>query len=136
MRLSRWTIPVAAALLASAATVSVGGLLSASAGHSEEAGRAAERPALLAQHHTAAGIGCDGCHGGRGNPPGPRHPVDTPRCLGCHGSYPAIATATQRLTPNPHASHKGDLPCASCHRAHQPSVDYCSSCHSWGFRVP
>ncbi len=87
---------------------------------------------LLAARHKAAGLACAGCHGEAT----PHAPGATAVCLNCHGSYAAIAAKTATSDPNPHASHKGELPCESCHHAHKPSVDYCAQCHDWGFKVP
>jgi hypothetical protein len=87
---------------------------------------------LLGDRHKAAGIACAGCH--KETPP--HVPVPTAVCMTCHGTYAAIAAKTANDTPNPHASHKGDLPCESCHHSHKASVDYCAQCHDWGFKVP
>lgn len=63
--------------------------------------------------------------------------VDRDTCLRCHGSDEAIAARTQQLIGpdgfalgrNPHDSHWGPLECATCHRMHQASQDFCANCH-------
>ena len=104
-------------------------------------GPAAVPPAvlpLLAEIHSSSGITCLACHGDGIPAAGVAVAPDasTAMCLGCHGSFTAVAARTAATLPNPHASHLGDLACSSCHRAHQPSVDYCGQCHSFGFQVP
>ena len=93
---------------------------------------AAKQTGALYQLHVSAGLNCASCH--KETPPAT--PVGMATCLSCHGSYKALAKKTINVTPNPHGSHQGDLPCASCHHIHKPSVDYCSQCHQWGFKVP
>ncbi len=87
----------------------------------------------LFQVHIGAGLNCASCH--KESPPAT--PVATSQCLSCHVSYEALAQQSGNLgEANPHASHQGELPCESCHRIHQPSVDFCAQCHQWGFKVP
>ncbi|MFG5381754.1 cytochrome c3 family protein [Yoonia sp. R2-816] len=86
----------------------------------------------LATTHAYAGLSCMACH--VENPPA--QPVATETCTVCHGLGQSLAETTAEIEPNPHASHKGDLPCASCHRMHGASVDACAGCHSWGYTVP
>jgi fumarate reductase flavoprotein subunit len=86
----------------------------------------------LAEKHKAAGIECAGCH--KESPP--KAQVETPSCAACHGDYVALAAKTEKKHPNPHASHQGEMPCESCHHSHARSVDYCSQCHDFGFKVP
>jgi hypothetical protein len=83
--------------------------------------------------HATAGLNCASCH--KESPP--TTPVATATCLSCHGGYADLAKKTDDRGPaNPHASHQGELPCDSCHHAHQASVDFCAQCHQWGFKVP
>jgi hypothetical protein len=93
---------------------------------------AATQTGALYQLHVGAGLNCASCH--KETPPAT--PVGTATCLSCHGSYEALAKKTISVTPNPHDSHQGQLPCESCHHIHKPSVDFCSQCHQWGFKVP
>jgi fumarate reductase flavoprotein subunit len=92
---------------------------------------------LLAQKHLKAGITCEQCHTegiptkstSKGNLP---KIATAKRCLQCHGSYKQIAESTKNYdTPlyNPHSSHYGDINCYQCHRVHQTSVLFCTSCH-------
>lgn len=92
---------------------------------------AAEEDSLAATH-AEAGLACNTCH--QENPPA--QAVATEVCTVCHGLGPDLAETTAEVEPNPHASHKGDLACASCHRIHSASVDACADCHSWGYTVP
>jgi len=94
--------------------------------------------ALLAERHAAYGLACSSCHAAEIPAPGTTIAANlsTTICLDCHGTFAAVAARTAAVFPNPHASHLGDLACSSCHRAHQAPVDYCSQCHSFGFRVP
>lgn len=63
--------------------------------------------------------------------------AQTSVCLACHGTYEVLAVRTGNLNGpdgfalgrNPHDSHWGPLPCSTCHRMHNPSVDFCSKCH-------
>lgn len=88
---------------------------------------------FLADKHASKGITCDGCH--KENPP--KVLVPTEPCLQCHGgNYEKLAETTKKLDPNPHASHRGDLSCESCHHAHKASVNYCGACHDFNFNVP
>lgn len=87
---------------------------------------------MLADRHAVTGINCASCHGKTE----PQQKVASEVCTSCHGNYAAIAAKTAKLDPNPHASHRGDLPCETCHNAHKPSVDFCQQCHDFGFKVP
>ena len=87
---------------------------------------------FLAEKHKKIGIECQGCH--QENPPG--KPVTTPTCLTCHGDYTKIAVLTEKVDPNPHGSHEGNLECNVCHNAHKSSKDHCATCHNFGFKVP
>jgi hypothetical protein len=86
----------------------------------------------LIDRHKAAGIACAGCH----TESPPAKAVTTATCIGCHGAYTVIAAKTAKDDPNPHASHRGDLPCESCHKVHKASVDFCAQCHDFSFKVP
>jgi hypothetical protein len=87
---------------------------------------------FLGEKHKKTGIECQGCH--QENTPG--KPVLPSACLACHGDYTKIAAQTEKVDPNPHASHEGNLACGVCHNAHKPSKDHCATCHNFGFKVP
>ncbi len=87
---------------------------------------------FLIDKHVAAGLSCDACHAE--NPPAKA--ADQSACIKCHGSYKDIAAKTAADQPNPHASHLGDIPCASCHHVHQASVTYCAQCHNFDLTTP
>lgn len=60
-------------------------------------------------------------------------------CFNCHGSYQEIIERTKDyknkdLPRNPHESHYGEMDCHLCHKAHRPSIDYCSQCHQPGVK--
>jgi fumarate reductase flavoprotein subunit len=92
--------------------------------------RAADQE-FLADRHKAKGMQCEACH-----KESPAKTVGMKTCLGCHGDYKALAAKTQHVEPNPHASHEGELECIACHQGHKPGKDYCSQCHTFGFKVP
>lgn len=85
-------------------------------------------------YHREKGVVCEYCHTVRS----PTKAATSARCSWCHGSPEFIATVTGHLNPNPHNSvHWGpNLECDLCHRAHEPSVNYCSTCHHSEFVVP
>lgn len=87
---------------------------------------------FLADKHKEVGLDCQGCH--QENPPSKK--VETPICQSCHGDYAKIAIQTEKVEPNPHASHEGYQSCDVCHHAHKPSIDHCGICHNFGFKVP
>lgn len=92
---------------------------------------------VLARKHAAAGVACAKCHAA-GTPARtkgkhaavPRLATKT-ACLGCHGSYQAVASKTVNYHNwyNPHVSHYGELDCGQCHRMHRTSELFCTSCH-------
>ena len=88
--------------------------------------------AFLADKHKSAGIGCEGCH----KEAPPKKNVPTSVCLQCHGDNSKLAEKTEKLSPNPHDSHLGEIDCDKCHHSHKQSGDYCGSCHSFKFKVP
>lgn len=93
---------------------------------------AAAEKNFLADRHQARGANCSACH--KESPPKEAVPQDM--CLKCHGPYDKIAKRTDKVTPNPHASHMGALDCNLCHHAHKPSVNNCAACHDFEFKVP
>ncbi len=87
---------------------------------------------FLAEKHKNRGTDCSGCH--MESPP----KQDVPRavCLGCHGDYPKVADKTNKLDPNPHDSHLGEVDCGKCHHAHKASANFCNECHQFDMKVP
>jgi fumarate reductase flavoprotein subunit len=91
----------------------------------------------LAKKHTDAGVTCKQCH--TAGIPVKKAAVssEVPRlatkeaCLKCHGSFKELSqkTANYEKPFNPHYSHYGELNCYTCHRVHQTSELFCTSCH-------
>lgn len=84
--------------------------------------------------HAKAGVHCFDCH--QEEKP-TKKAVASESCMTCHGDYPAMRALTKDAKPNPHDSHKGEIPCTECHRQHQPPVVTCLECHAgkYTFRV-
>ena len=98
---------------------------------------ASEQPASVftADLHKAKGVSCEGCHGTAE----PKSFVPADRCLACHGGRSELVKKTAAIKPeNPHDSpHWGSrMECSVCHRQHEKTVDWCSHCHAFNFRVP
>jgi fumarate reductase flavoprotein subunit len=87
---------------------------------------------FLADRHKNRGTDCSGCH--KENPP--KQGVPMAVCLGCHGDYQKVAAKTDKLDPNPHDSHLGEIDCGKCHHAHKPSLIACNECHQLDMKVP
>jgi fumarate reductase flavoprotein subunit len=87
---------------------------------------------FLVDKHKNRGTDCSGCH--RESPV--KQDVPMAVCLGCHGDYRKVAAKTNKLDPNPHDSHLGEVDCAKCHHAHKPSVNACNECHQFDMKVP
>ena len=92
---------------------------------------AAQAP-FLGDKHKNMGVDCSGCH--KEDPPEQNVPMAA--CLGCHGDYPKVAAKTNKLDPNPHDSHLGEIECGQCHHAHKASVLVCAGCHDMDMKVP
>ncbi|MCX7634569.1 MAG: cytochrome c3 family protein [Syntrophales bacterium] len=88
--------------------------------------KSAQNTPFLADRHTAKGLSCGSCH--KESPP--KDLVKTEICLSCHGDYNKLAAKTQKVEPNPHQSHEGDLACESCHHGHKPPENHCVKCHA------
>jgi len=91
-----------------------------------------EEVILLGDKHKKTGVVCEECHEGeisKGN-------VTKVNCFKCHIGYLKLAERTNKITPNPHKSHIGNLECIACHHIHKASEDYCGECHNIGFKVP
>jgi hypothetical protein len=88
---------------------------------------------FLIDKHIAAGLTCNSCHTTT-----PFRTVSVAACLSCHGgAYDKLAAASASKNPNPHQSHQGEVPCASCHHVHVASENFCSQCHTeFDFKVP
>jgi len=82
--------------------------------------------------HIGTGLYCASCHH---DAPPPNAPGMT-AYIGCHGSYQQIASKTATDQPNPHASHVGEIPCASCHHVHKASEMFCNGCHGFALTPP
>jgi hypothetical protein len=93
--------------------------------------RAAQGP-FLGDKHKNMGMDCSGCH--KEDPP--KQDVPMAVCLECHGDYPKVAAQTNKLDPNPHDSHLGEIECGRCHHAHKASVNACVACHDMDMKVP
>jgi Cytochrome c3 len=87
---------------------------------------------FLADKHKNKGADCSGCH--KESPP--KQDVPMAICLGCHGDYGKVALKTDKLDPNPHDSHLGEIDCGKCHHAHKASVNFCNPCHELDMKVP
>jgi len=104
-------------------------------GHAQLAAQSAAPGAghgFLIDTHLKAGMACASCH--KETPPAKA--PDMSMCTNCHGSYDQIAAKTAADNPNPHASHQGQVPCATCHHVHQASESFCDQCHAFGMKVP
>ncbi len=77
--------------------------------------------------HGKLGVSCKDCHGDTSQPQVPEREI----CLKCHKSYAAVAERTEKLKPNPHASHDGWVACTNCHSTHGTSRLYCNGCHNF-----
>ena len=91
--------------------------------------------ALTADLHKDRGVNCEGCHGKDEK----KTFVASDRCLACHGGISDLVKKTAAVKPeNPHASpHWGSrIECNVCHRQHEKTVDWCSHCHAFNFKVP
>lgn len=81
--------------------------------------------------HAELNMACADCHGT--DTPDKRAPASA--CTGCHGEYADIAKLTEKVEPNPHKSHQGEIRCTICHKVHMPSVVYCAECHDFGLKI-
>ena len=87
---------------------------------------AAQESKFLADRHADKGIACSACH--KESPPKEKVPMEV--CTSCHGDYAKLAELTQKVEPNPHMSHEGNLACDSCHHGHKPPENHCVQCHA------
>ncbi len=88
----------------------------------------------FADVHTQKGVPCEACHVNKDKPQTPA--ID--QCTACH-ELGALVKKTEKTSPrNPHVSphYKDRLDCVNCHVGHEPSENYCDSCHTFKFKVP
>lgn len=91
----------------------------------------------LDHSHALAGVGCASCHGN--DDAATMSEPATQVCQACHGSLDDLAAATADVMPtNPHSSPHGApyTECSLCHMQHEPSQDFCASCHDFEFDLP
>jgi hypothetical protein len=87
---------------------------------------------FLIDKHVKAGVDCAKCH-----TQNTKTPPTTETCLSCHGgTYAKLAAMTEKDTPNPHSSHRGDVPCEQCHHVHKASETMCNQCHTYDMTTP
>jgi len=87
---------------------------------------------FLIDKHVAAGLTCVKCH-----TESTAKAPEMATCLSCHGgTYDELAAMTAKDQPNPHSSHRGQVPCAECHHVHIASVTLCSQCHTFDMTTP
>lgn len=99
------------------------------------AGSVCAAPAGIADGHGKAGVACEVCHGpDKAKPAEPT--IET--CTQCHALGALVAKTKDVKPQNPHVSphYQDKLECTNCHRGHEASEDFCSQCHSFGFKVP
>ena len=87
---------------------------------------------FLIDKHIAAKVTCAQCH-----TENTATPPTVATCLTCHGgSYAKLAAMTENDKPNPHSSHRGDVPCDQCHHVHKASETLCNQCHTYDMTTP
>ncbi len=80
---------------------------------------------------------CDSCHTADGELSNDSLTYENQQCVSCHGTMKEVAEQTKHEHYNVHDSHfPGDVACTSCHSAHEKSMNYCDSCHSFEFDMP
>jgi len=87
---------------------------------------------FLIDKHVAAGLTCAKCH-----TESTAKAPEMATCLICHGgTYADLAAQTDKYGPNPHASHRGEVPCTECHHVHRASLTPCNQCHTYDMTAP
>jgi DnaJ-class molecular chaperone len=87
---------------------------------------------FLIDKHIANGVTCEKCH-----TQNTATPPNMETCLTCHGgTYGKLAAMTDQDRPNPHLSHRGDVPCEQCHHVHKASETLCNQCHAYDMTTP
>ncbi len=127
----RWMGIISAFLLVAVLAIPVGVLRGGEPAKADPKMSQSGRDGFLAGRHTATGMDCAACHKGS-----PEKKPSMTVCLECHGPYDKLAAKGEKLEPNPHMSHLGELECDNCHHGHKPSTDYCAQCHAFGLKVP
>ncbi len=89
--------------------------------------------AALADRHAKMGVKCEQCHATKSVAPGARPTNDA--CFACHKDYATLAKRTEKLDPNPHKTHLGNVRCADCHSGHGQSRLMCNDCHKFDLKV-
>ena len=99
---------------------------------------AAAQPGHLADRHAARSVDCAACHAVK--TPAEGAEVDTQKCLACHVSLNAVSekihARDNAQSPDPHVNHSLGLNCVECHKGHEQSVNMCSRCHLFEYKVP
>ena len=99
-------------------------------------------PAHLAGiHKQKSKTDCVACHGETLIPDDNASNVNR-ACVSCHGDFVKVAEMSSKKLANPninpHKSHlgvDGEIACTACHKGHEPSVVYCTYCHT-NFDLP
>ena len=83
-------------------------------------------------------VDCAACHAVK--TPAEGAEVDTQKCLACHVSLNAVSekihARDNAQSPDPHVNHSLGLNCVECHKGHEQSVNMCSRCHLFEYKVP
>ena len=94
----------------------------------------AAQPGHLADRHAARSVDC------AVKTPAEGAEVDTQKCLACHVSLNAVSEKIHARgnaqSPDPHVNHSLGLNCVECHKGHEQSVNMCSRCHLFEYKVP
>ena len=89
----------------------------------------------LANIHLQKNVSCSTCHGNDLIPDANATAINA-QCATCHGGMEKVALNHKGPSYlNPHAAHLGNIPCSSCHIAHQELKAYCLNCHT-NFDMP
>lgn len=88
--------------------------------------------------HAARSVDCAACHAVK--TPAEGAEVDTQKCLACNVSLNAVSEKIHARgnaqSPDPHVNHSLGLNCVECHKGHEQSVNMCSRCHLFEYKVP
>ena len=80
---------------------------------------------------------CESCHAPDGELSNDSLTYENAQCVSCHGDMDEVAQETKHEHYNAHDSHfPGETSCTTCHSAHEKSMVYCDSCHSFDFDMP
>lgn len=85
----------------------------------------------LDRAHKQHGLYCSDCHQKytEGDEP-------SDSCIRCHGDYEKVSKLAKSgsYEKNPHRSHFQTVRCTVCHSGHKEFRDFCSSCHTFGYK--